>query len=422
MFVSGVLLRGDLMSARLQLRLGKWESLTASLFIAAAWAATMGAAQPSSAATNTAQSSITSLRISGVPATTATVTQMYTFVPTVSYSGRRTLAFSIRNKPSWATFSTATGQLSGTPTNANIGTFSNIKISVSSGNAWASLPSFSIVVRAPTNHPPTISGTPATSVVAGNSYAFAPTASDQDGDPLTFSIQNKPTWATFSTSTGKLSGTPSSSQVGTYSNIIIAVSDGQATTSLPAFTITVTAAPSSAPTISGTPRTTATAGSPYSFQPTAGGASGSTLTFSIQNKPTWATFNTSSGLLSGTPAASDAATTSNIVISVSDGTSSASLAPFSITVNQVSNGSAVLSWTAPTENTDGSSLTTFAGYRILYGTSATALTQTIQITNPTVTTYTVPNLASGAWYFSIHVYLSDGTQSAQSNLVSVVVP
>lgn len=361
-------------------------------------------------------------QISGAPATTVVAGQAYTFLPTASDPDNDTLVFSVANKPSWASFSTTTGQLAGTPAKTNVGTFSNITISVSDGKANTSLPAFAIVVQAPPNHAPTISGTPTASVVIGSGYAFAPTASDQDGDALTFSIQNKPTWATFSTSTGKLSGTPSSSQVGAYSNIVITVSDGKATTSLPAFTITVTAASSGAPTISGTPRTTVTAGSAYSFQPTASGASGRTLTFSIQNKPTWATFSTSSGLLSGTPGAGDAGTTSNIVISVSDGTASASLAAFSITVNQVSNGSAVLSWTAPTQNVDGSPLTTFGGYKILYGTSTTALTQTIQVANPTVTTYTVGNLASGAWYFSIEVYLSDGTLSARSNPVSVTVP
>jgi Putative Ig domain len=292
----------------------------------------------------------------------------------------------------------------------------------SSQSSANSTPAQADASNPPPNHPPTISGTPATSVVAGSGYAFTPTANDQDGDALSFSIQNTPAWATFSASTGKLSGTPSSGQVGSYSNIIIAVSDGKATTSLPAFAITVTAASPGAPTISGTPGTTVTAGQAYSFQPAASGAAGGTLIFSIQNKPSWATFNTSSGLLAGTPAASDAGTTSNIVISVSDGTRSASLTAFSITVNQISNGSAVLNWSAPTLNVDGSALTTLAGYHILYGNAANALTQTIQVANPTVTTYTVPNLSSGTWYFSVEAYLADGTTSSASNPVSVVIP
>src|SRR5579863_9762693 len=102
--------------------------------------------------------------------------------------------------------------------------------------------------------PPTISGSPATSVVAGQKYTFTPATTDPSGGTLTFSITNMPSWATFSTSTGQLSGTPSSSNVGTYSNIGISVSDGTHSASLASFSVNVTAVVSSgSPTISGTP-------------------------------------------------------------------------------------------------------------------------------------------------------------------------
>jgi hypothetical protein len=78
-------------------------------------------------------------------------------------------------------------------------------------------------------------------VLAGSSYSFTPTASDADGDTLGFSISNIPGWASFSQRTGRLSGTPGNSDAGTYSNIVIAVSDGQKTVALPAFSIAVTA-------------------------------------------------------------------------------------------------------------------------------------------------------------------------------------
>ncbi len=84
------------------------------------------------------------------------------------------------------------------------------------------------------NHAPTISGTAPPAVNAASAYSFVPTAADADGDTLAFSIQNKPAWATFNTSTGRLSGTPAAADVGTYSNIAISVSDGQASTALSA--------------------------------------------------------------------------------------------------------------------------------------------------------------------------------------------
>jgi len=269
--------------------------------------------------------------ISGTPATQVTAGQAYSFTPTTTNPTGNTLSFSVQNLPSWATFSTSNGALSGTPSSSNVGTFPNIVISVSNGKVSASLPPFSIQV-APDPQPPTISGTPATQVTAGQAYSFTPTATDPAGGSLTFSIQNLPSWATFSTSTGALSGTPASA--GTFANIVISVSDGQLSASLPAFSIQVTAvAPPPAPTISGVPATSVTAGHPYSFTPSASGPAGLTLTFSVQNLPSWATFSTSTGTLSGTPPAAYVGTFTNIIISVSDGQASASLPGFSIQVN-----------------------------------------------------------------------------------------
>ena len=73
----------------------------------------------------------------------------------------------------------------------------------------------------------------------GNAYAFQPLAADDDGDTLTFSVRNKPAWAAFDTTTGKLEGIPQFGDVGSYEGIEISVSDGAATASLPAFSILV---------------------------------------------------------------------------------------------------------------------------------------------------------------------------------------
>ena len=87
----------------------------------------------------------------------------------------------------------------------------------------------------------------------GSAYSFTPSRRDADGNPLTYSIANKPAWATFSTSNGRLSGTPATSNVGNYANIIIWSATAARRPSLPAFAINVQAPPNRAPTISGTP-------------------------------------------------------------------------------------------------------------------------------------------------------------------------
>ena len=173
-----------------------------------------------------------------------------------------------------------------------------------------------------------------------------------------------------------------------------------------------------APTISGTPMASVNASAPYTFTPTAADADGDTLAFTIQNKPAWAAFNTTTGRLSGTPAAADVGTYSNISITVSDGKTSTALSAFAIAVTTVGTGRATLSWTAPTENTDGSTLSNLAGYRIRYGTSASALTQTIVIDNASVTTYVVENLSPATWYFAVTAVNSQGAESSNSNVAN----
>ncbi len=86
----------------------------------------------------------------------------------------------------------------------------------------------------------TISGTPPTTATVGQSYNFQPTAtSSRYGSRLRYSISGKPAWAYFSSYRGTLYGVPGTKNVGTYSNIVISVSDGRRTARLAPFAITV---------------------------------------------------------------------------------------------------------------------------------------------------------------------------------------
>jgi hypothetical protein len=162
-------------------------------------------------------------------------------------------------------------------------------------------------------------------------------------------------------------------------------------------------------------------GQTYAFTPSASDANGDTLTFGISGKPSWATFSTATGKLSGTPAYADAGSYPNIAISVSDGIATAALPAFTLTVNQASTGNATVSWTPPTTNTDGSVLTNLAGYRVTYGTSTSALSNTATVANPTVSSALIENLAPGTWYFAVKAYTSTGTESSVSTTVSKTI-
>jgi hypothetical protein len=271
----------------------------------------------------------------------------------------------------------------------------------------------------------TISGSPPNTVNAGSTYSFTPTATDSAGHKLAFSIVNKPSWTTFSSTTGKLSGTPSASNVGKYSNIGIEAFYGTSY-AMKWFSITVQSSgttTSSTVKISGTPATSVTVGSTYKFQPTASDSAGKTLSFSISNKPSWATFSIANGLLSGTPTSSQAGTYSSIVVSASDGTSKSALPAFAIKVATAttSTGSATVHWADPTQNTNGTTLMNLAGVHLHYGTSTSALTHEITVASATQTSYTISGLTSGTWYFGATAYNSSGVESAMSDIGSKAI-
>jgi hypothetical protein len=112
------------------------------------------------------------------------------------------------------------------------------------------------------NTPPEISGTPPANIVEGMTYRFRPTLFDADGDDMTAAVSGLPRWATFSSSTGRIRGTPGPGDVGLFEDIVITVSDGQDQASLGPFSILVQAVASSSVTLTWTPPTTNTDGSP----------------------------------------------------------------------------------------------------------------------------------------------------------------
>ncbi|WP_029917607.1 putative Ig domain-containing protein [Pelobacter seleniigenes] len=148
------------------------------------------------------------------------------------------LTYSAANLPAGATFNASLKTFNWTPSTAQIGSYA-ITFSVTDGSLKDS--ETVTMVVSDNNSAPVISGQPASTIMATYLYSFTPLASDADGDKLTFSITGKPSWASFDTSSGRLYGSPSETQTGTYSGIVIAVSDGAKSAVLPAFSIAVSA-------------------------------------------------------------------------------------------------------------------------------------------------------------------------------------
>ncbi len=179
---------------------------------------------------------------------------------------------------------------------------------------------------------------------------------------------------------------------------------------------------SGTPVISGTPATSVVAGFTYAFTPTVSDADGDTLTFTIQNQPSWASFSSSTGQLSGVPGAGDIGIYASISISVSDGKDSVNLPAFSIAVDAIALGTATLSWEAPTTNVDGSPLDNLAGYEIAWGGASGNYPNSVTVMNPGITSYVVENLANGTHFFAVKSISASGLKSTFSNEASKTIP
>jgi hypothetical protein len=366
--------------------------------------------------------------IGGTPTTSALAGTTYAFQVTAADTDGDALIFTAVGLPAWTTLNMQTGLLQGVPAERDVGTSAAITITVSDGARSSVLPPFTITVSSaiPAPLPPPSNTAPSISATAGVAYAFQPTATDPDGDALTFTVSNRPAWVTFNPSTGRISGTPSNAHVGTTSNIVIAVSDGVLITVLPAFSITIVPAPNRAPIISGTPATGVVAGNPYSFIPAASDPDNDALSYSVAGKPTWATFSTITGALTGTPDTSAVGTYSGIVVAVTDarGTSVA-LPSFSINVTAPApSGTATLTWTAPVQYTDGSQLPSdqLAGYLVYHGTSPSALSEVTMVNGAATVSHTLNQLAAGTHYFAVSAVTLTGEESGWSEVRTKTIP
>ncbi len=396
-------------------------------------------------------------RISGTPRTSVDAGDYYRFKPSVSGFRESKLKFSIKRKPSWATFVPSTGALKGTPTENDVGRYARISITATDGNKSATLDSFTVRVNSSGGGGSGGSddddggsgsgggsggggsggggsgggsGTADTTIAVGEAYASEAQVRNLNTKKVSFKIRNKPSWMWFTRSGGRLKGTPEASDVGFYDNILIIADDGRNQERFGPFSLEVVGSGgggsgggggggggggNTAPVISGSPPSSVLQDTAYSFTPSASDADGDSLTFSVSGLPSWASFRRSDGRISGRPGSSDIGIHGNIVITVSDGTAESRLGPFDILVDQAGTGSVTLQWSPPTRNTDGSRLRDLAGYRIDWGLSNRGFTNSVTVNNAGLSSYVVEDLPTGNYMFAIAAINSSGVASGRSN-------
>ena len=205
--------------------------------------------------------------------------------------------------------------------------------------------------------PPSITSANATTFTVGSAGTFTVTAT---GYPttMTYGVTGTlPTGVTFSTTTGVLSGTPAAGTGGNYP-LTVTASNGITPNATQSFTLTVNAAPS----ITSANAATFTVGSAGTFTVTATGYP-TAMTYGVTGMlPTNVALNTTTGVLSGTPAAGTGGSYP-LTITASNGITPYATQSFTLTVQSVtsfSGSTATGTGTATASFTGGGVACTFA--------------------------------------------------------------
>ena len=169
--------------------------------------------------------------------------------------------------------------------------------------------------------------------------------------------------------------------------------------------------------LSGTPPSQVMQGSQLNFAPNISNPNNVSLTFTATNLPSWASINPSTGRITGTPSSADVGTYTGISITVSGGGESFTSPSYSIMVVATAAGSATLTWTPPTQYTDGASLV-IDHYNLYVAGSQSALGGATPITvGAGQTSHTVVQLSTGqTWYFAITAVDASNIESVFSNI------
>jgi hypothetical protein len=267
--------------------------------------------------------------------------QALSFTISATDADSNTLTYSASNLPSGATFTASTRTFTWTPTSSQVGTFSGVRFQVSDGTA-TDYENITITVNAASTPTPTPTPTPppsgggggggsppstdnapvlaaigSKSVNEGSVLSFTISATDADGDTLTYSASNLPSGANFNTSTRTFSWTPSYTQAGTYTSVHFQVSDGE---KIDYENVSIIVADiSTAPVIASIGNKLVTVGQTVKFTISATDAEGGTLTYTATNLPPGAKFDPATRTFTWTPTYEQVGTYYNVTFKVSDG-------------------------------------------------------------------------------------------------------
>ena len=270
--------------------------------------------------------------------TNATASKAYTYAVKASDPDGDTLTYSLPTKPAGASINASTGAISWTPAHADAGKTVGFQVRVcdSSTPPACVTQSWSVKVSA-ANNLPQIAGVPPTQLQDGQTMVYAPTVVDSDlpNDTHTWKLDKGPAGAKFDTKTGRLEWTPTATDVGKEIEFSVTVCDKAGSCATQTWKVKVIKG-NNPPLIVGTPSTTATPSTVYTYTPSVqDNDPGDTHTWKLDKGPAGANVDPSTGALSWTPAATDAGKSFDFSVTVCDKAGSCATQTWKVNVSSL---------------------------------------------------------------------------------------
>lgn len=220
--------------------------------------------------------------VTSTPPTFASIGNAYSYAVRATDIDGDVLTFAAITLPTGMTIDSQSGLIRWTPAANQLGSH-EVAFRVDDGQGGAATQIYSLVVTATaSNNPPVITSNPNFVATVDSLYQYNVTATDADGDTLTYQLQNRPAGMLINSTTGVVTWTPTAGQLGTHT-ITVAAVDGQAG-GTQTFTLRV-ATVNRAPTITSQPPPGVVAGLIYRYDVKASDPDGDPLTYTLESAP-----------------------------------------------------------------------------------------------------------------------------------------
>lgn len=222
-----------------------------------------------------------------------------------------TLTYALVQAPAGMTVSAA-GLIEWTPPSNADATYP-VQVTVTDAAGLSDSQSFTLIVA---NRDPVIISIPLTGVPERQLYTYQVIAQDEDGDTLSYAVQNAPGTLSINATSGLLQWQTQAGEEGSYP-VVITVSDNRGGSATQNITITIDPPLNAAPVITSAPVLEATEDAVYTYQVQAQDSDQDALVFTLASAPQGMSMSTG-GLISWTPVTSQIGN-NDVTVQVSDG-------------------------------------------------------------------------------------------------------